>query len=327
VAGAFGKVLVTGGLGFIGSHLVDALVRDDADVTILDRSGSPSRTSDARVRLVSGDIRDPAETRRAVAAADVVFHVAGNPSGTISVVDPRFDFETNAVGTFNVVDAAAEAGVKRLVYVSSASAYGRPQRFPMDEEHPTRPFVPYGASKLAGELASLALFHAAELPVVAGRPFCVYGPREDPSHSLVEVGRYLRWHLNGQPIQVVGDPDRKTRDFVHVTDLVAGLLVLAERGVPGDVYNVGSGEEVSMRQLAETIGDATGREPMIESISDIADDTYRLVGDISKIRALGYEPRMSLCTGIVGLAAELGDNPELPTHQTIFRRGQVAEKA
>ena len=324
MADGFGKVLVTGALGFIGRHLADALLGEGAEVTILDNAeGEPS----SGARLLRGDVRNPDDVARAVAGSDLVFHVAGNASGTLSVLDPRLDFDTNALGSFNVADAAARAEVGRLVYVSSASVYGTPVRFPMDEEHPTKPFVPYGASKLSGELASFALFRATGLPVVAARPFCVYGPGEDPKHTLVEPGRYLRWHLNRRPIQIVGDPDRKTRDFVHVSDLVASLLLLARSGVPGEAYNAGSGEEVSMRQLADAIGEATHREPQLETIPEITDDTYRLVADISKLRALGYEPKMPLEVGLAQLADQLGENPELATTPTIFRRGQRAEKS
>jgi nucleoside-diphosphate-sugar epimerase len=127
------------------------------------------------------------------------------------------------------------------------------------------------------------------------------------------------------PIQVVGDIDRKTRDFVHVSDLIAGLMILADRGQEGEVYNIGSGTETSMRQLAEMIGAATSREPSLNVISDIEDDTYRLVADISKIEALGYRPVMSLRDGVQKLAVDLGERPELPRTPTIFARGQHAE--
>jgi nucleoside-diphosphate-sugar epimerase len=142
---------------------------------------------------------------------------------------------------------------------------------------------------------------------------------------MVEVGRFLRWHLNELPIQVVGDIDRKTRDFVHVRDLVAGLMILADRGQEGQVYNIGSGTETSMRQLVDMIGAATSREPSLNVISEIEDDTYRLVADISKIAALGYHPMMPLRDGVRELAADLGEGPELPRTPTIFARGQHAE--
>jgi UDP-glucose 4-epimerase len=176
------------------------------------------------------------------------------------------------------------------------------------------------------ELTCLSLFYASDLPVVAARPFCVYGPGEDPKLALVEVARYLRWNLNRLPIQVVGDPDRKTRDFVHVRDLVEGLLIIADQATEGEAYNVGSGTEVNMRQLCDVIGSATGIPPKIDEISDITEDTYRLVGDISKLRALGYEPRVSLEGGVAQLAAELGEAPELPGTTTIFSRSQRGER-
>ena len=141
------------------------------------------------------------------------------------------------------------------------------------------------------------------------------------------MSRFVRWHLNGLPLRIVGDIDRKTRDFVHVRDLVSGLIHIADRAEPGEIFNVGSGEEVSMRHLCQMIGEATGREPVIEAIPESMEDTYRLVADISKLRSLGYTPRESLLEGIREIAAQLGENPELPGGVTIFKRGQRGEGA
>lgn len=322
----YDKVLVTGGLGFIGRHLVHKLISLGKEVTILDNSSSamvPSPPPGAS--LLAADVRDQHEVLRALAGVDLVFHVAANANGTMSVTNPRLDFEINALGTFYLAEAATLASVRRFVYISSASVYGRPQYFPMDEEHPTRPFVPYGASKLAGELACLSLHHSRGLPVVIGRPFCAYGVGENPQLALVEVARYLRWHLNGQPIQVVGDPSRKTRDFVHIRDLVSGLLLIADRAEAGEIFNVGSGTEVSMRQLVETIASVTGQTVAINEISAITNDTYRLVADITKLRSLSYRPSTSLHEGVRELAEHLGNRPELPSGSTIFAYGQQAE--
>jgi UDP-glucose 4-epimerase len=321
-------IVVTGGLGFIGRHLTEALLGHGKEVIVLDnlsRVVNPSPPPGAR--FVHANIRLTDGLVQAMEGADLVIHTAANANGTVSVTEPRFDFETNAVGTFNVAEAALNAGAKRLVYFSSASAYGKPQRFPMDEEHPTKPFVPYGASKLAGELACLSFYHISGLEVVVGRPFCVYGPGENPMWALVEVSRFLRWHLNGLPIRIVGDVDRKTRDFVHVRDLVAGLILIADRAKPGEIFNIGSGEEVSMRRLAEIIGEATGRQPVIEAIPEIMEDTYRLVADTRKLQSLGYTPRMSLLDGVREIATQLGEYPELPNGTTIFKRGQRGEEA
>ena len=322
----YARVLVTGGCGFIGSHLVGALLSLGKEMVVLDNLSSGTEENLVpEVRLIRGDVRDPGQVSEAMKGVDLVFHVAANANGTRSVNEPRLDFETNAAGTINVLEAALDGGVKKVVYVSSASVYGTPRHFPMGEDHPTEPFVPYGASKLAGDVLCRTFFRTYELPVVIGRPFCVYGPRENPELALVEVSRYLRWHLNGRPIQIVGDVDRKTRDFVHVSDVVQGLLLLAERGGLGEVYNVGSGEEVTMRQLAEVIGSVTGHPAAVEALPRITDDTYRLVGDITKIRALGYAPSMALTEGVKQLAQELGERPALPSGETIFKRGQRAE--
>lgn len=322
------KVLITGGMGFIGHHLTNALLQLGKEIIVLDDlSRSLGLYKRPDIKFVQADIRDRKQLIAPMQGIDIVFHTAANASGTVSVEDPRLDFEVNTVGTFNVAEAACNAGVKRFVYLSSASVYGTPQRFPMDEDHPTKPFVPYGASKLSGEVTCLALCRSVGLPVVVGRPFCVYGPGENPKSALVEITRYLRWHLNDLPIEIVGDVDKKTRDFVNVRDLVSGLLCIAEHANAGEVFNIGSGEEISMRQVADIIGAATGREATIKAIPEITADTYRLVGDITKIRSLGYRPQCSLLEGIREIAAELGAKPELPSGATIFRQGQHAEAA
>ena len=322
----YGRVLVTGGAGFIGSHLVETLVDLGKEVVVFDKLSTGSEQNvPSGVTFTMGDVRDPAQIAEAATGADLIFHLAANANGTVSVNDPRFDFETNALGTFNVADAALQAGVKRLVYLSSASVYGTPQRFPMEEDHPTQPFVPYGASKLAGEICCRIFSETYGLPLVIGRPFCVYGPRENPRLALVEVSRYLSWHLNGRPIQIIGDPEKKTRDFVHVSDVVQGLLLLADRAPVGEVFNLGSGTEVTMRELAEVIGSVTGRPAVVETVPEITEDTYRLVGGVAKIRSLGYSPRVSLAEGVRQLAEEFGENPEMPAGETIFKRGQRAE--
>jgi UDP-glucose 4-epimerase len=316
-------VAVTGGAGFIGRHLVRALCDEGRHVIIVDCRPTASG-SGAEIEYRRADITDPRSISDALRGVGLLFHLAGNANGSISVRKPRLDFQANCVGTFNVLEAAVAAGVEQVVYASSASVYGMPLTFPIDESHATSPIVPYGSSKLAGERIGLTWWHSYGLPFLAARPFCVYGPGEDPSTALVEVGRYLRWQLNGLPIQIVGDGARKTRDFVHVSDLVAGLRLIADRGTPGEVYNIGSGSEVSMLDLVRVIENVTGAA-QVREITEITDDTYRLVADISKIRRLGYEPRLDLAEGIAMLAEELGPRPAIPTADTIFKKGQTSE--
>ena len=313
------RALVTGGLGFVGSHLVEHLIARGAEVTVLDVS-PPAHPLPAGAGYRSVDLRDPASCRAALVPVDVVFHLAGNASGTISVDHPRFDFETNADGTFNLFEALLSTDVRRVVYLSSAMVYGRPQSHPIAETHPLNPFLPYAASKLSGEHVASSMVESYGLPAVVGRAFTIYGPREDPRRAGGEVSQFLRWHLNGLPIPVVGDPEAKTRDFSHVADLVAGLITIAERGTSGDCYNLGTGTETSMRELVRVIGEVTGVPAQMECDRTVLDDTYRHVADISRLRALGYSPKVALADGISSLAALLGDHPELPAVPTVFQR-------
>ncbi|WIM94514.1 NAD-dependent epimerase/dehydratase family protein [Actinoplanes oblitus] len=314
-------VAVTGGSGFIGRHLVRALAERGLRVHVVDLSDLPPELSELDgVTLRRADLRDHAQVRAALNGVDTVFHLAGNASGTVSVENPRFDFETNGLGTCNVGNACAELGVRRLVYLSSAIVYGVPEQSPMTENHSTMPFLPYGASKLSGELVLRSLHRTIGLPVVIGRSFVVYGPGEDPRRAGGEVSQFLRWHLNRRAIPVVGDVDGKTRDFIHVRDLCDSLVALAESGTEGEVYNLGSGEEVSMRQLADAVESATGRPAELVPDRTVLSDTYRLVADVSKLAGIGFRARVPLADGIRELAGLLGENPELPTVAAIFHR-------
>ena len=317
------KILVTGGCGFIGSHLTRELLSLGKEVTVFDNLSCGTEADLAeRVKLIHGDIRNPDDVTAALKGMDLVFHLAANANGSVSVNDPRFDFQVNALGTVNVLAAAVKAEVKKMVYISAAAVYGNPRTFPLKEDDPTEPFMPYGGSKLSSEVEAKVFHRTYGLPVVIARPMAVYGPGENPELAMVEISRYLRWHLNGEAIHIVGDPDGKTRDFVHVSDIVQGMLLLAERGIPGEAYNVASGTEVSMRELAEIIGQVTGTPATIDAITSITQDTYRFVADISKIKVLGYEPKTPLAEGVRQLAQALGDKPVLPGSETIFLPSQ-----
>jgi len=315
------EVVVTGGAGFVGRHLVTALSRLGKKVTVVDHAVlDEGIASLSGVRHLRADLRDYGETLLALQGADAVFHLAGNASGTLSVEKPRLDFHLNALATCNVGNASLELGVRRLIYLSSAIVYGTPQHTPIREEHPTGPFLPYGASKLSGELALRSLHQTSGLPVVIGRSFVIYGPGEDPRQAGGEVSQFLRWHLNDRPIPVVGDIDRKTRDFIHVDDLCRALIALADRGVEGEIYNLGSGTEVSMRELAEAVGEATGQPALLEVDDSSLEDSFTLVADISSLTGLGFKPQVSLLAGLTALAEELGRFPELPSARVVFRK-------
>jgi nucleoside-diphosphate-sugar epimerase len=318
------RVVVTGGLGFIGRHLVSALTELGKSVVVFDLS-RPSVPFPENVSFCQVDIRDARSVRSHLVNADLVVHLAGNASGTVSVASPRLDFEMNAEGTFNLCEAVVGSSVRRLVYLSTAMVYGTPQTCPVDETHPVDPFLPYAASKLSGEHVVNAFGHAWGLPATIGRAFTVYGPGEDPRRAGGEVSQFLRWHLNDMPIEATGDVDRKTRDFCAVTDLVRGLLYLIARGVDGERYNLGSGTETSLRELADLVGAATGRPARLHTEESITDDTYRMVADIGKLRDLGYRPKTRLADGVAHLAEWLGPYPQLPHAETIFRQDQRSD--
>ncbi|MFC5720959.1 NAD-dependent epimerase/dehydratase family protein [Streptomyces gamaensis] len=323
----YAEVTVTGGAGFVGRHLVRALARPGRKVTVVDiTTPGEDITALPGVRHVRADLRDYGETLLAFRDTEAVFHLAGNASGTLSVESPRHDFQLNALATCNVGNACLELGTQRLVYLSSAIVYGTPRHSPIREDHPTGPFLPYGASKLSGELTLRSLHETAGLPVVIGRSFVVYGPGEDPSRAGGEVSQFLRWQLNERPILVVGDIDRKTRDFIHVEDLCRALLALAARGTQGGVYNLGSGTEVSMRELADAVAEATGRPALLEADKSSLEDSFSLVADISALTGLGFVPRVPLRDGLARLAAELGPFPQLPTTTAVFRRERTGER-
>lgn len=317
----FANISVTGGAGFVGRNLVQSLTTRGHSVRVLDIASAGNWLPEGATS-VQVDLRDQHTTRAAIQGSDLVFHLAGNASGTRSVTDPRFDFETNTVGTFNVAEACTSSDA-RLVYMSSACVYGTPRTVPMSESHPTEPFLPYGASKLSGEHIVRTFSEAFGLSSVVARSFVVYGPGEDPETAGGEVSQFLRWHLNGLPIPVMGDVDGKTRDFIHVYDLVTALTLLAGSAVSGEVVNVGTGEETSMRQLGAVIGDAIGHATELNADTRVLDDSYRLVGDVSRLRALGFIPRMPLSVGVASLAAELGPQPQLPAVRAAFRHEQL----
>ena len=318
------RVVVTGGAGFVGSHLVEALRRRGALVDVIDLAERP-RHLPADVGYVRADVSSLDVLAAHLRRGDVVFHLAGNSSTTTSVLDPLADLSRNAQGTVAVLEGCRRSAVSKVVYVSSASVYGKPETVPINETHRTWPLFPYGVSKLTGERYCTAYSSMYGLPVVVARPFCVYGPGENPAHALVEVSRYLRWHLAGHPVPVIGDAARKTRDFIHVHDAVDALLLLACRAENGGIYNVGTGTETSMRALVREIGACCGGHAELAEDPAVEDDTYRLVADIGKLTALGFRPRVGLRDGLAALARSLGSSPAVPTNRTIFRSGDPGE--
>lgn len=287
------RFLVTGGSGFIGSHVVDELVQADAaDVVIFDAAGPGDGPSGKDVRRIEGDVRDREAVRGAAEGVDGVFHLAVLPLGP-SVADPRLAHDVNVGGSLNVLEAARDAGVAKVVYSSASSVYGDTNET-MDEEHPLATRTMYGATKLAGELYLRAFNDAYGLDYVTLRYMNVYGPRQEGG-LVVAVTRRL---LSGQAPTIEGDGSQSF-DFVHVRDVAAANVLAMASDVGDDAFNVGSGREASVRDVVAKLIEITGADvkPQYDPSRRVLNS--RRVGSSARAKELlGWEPTIDLDEGL-----------------------------
>lgn len=290
------SVLVTGGSGFIGGHIARALSADN-DVTVLDiaPAGAPEGTT-----VIDGDVRDEAVVDDAVARTDVVFHEAALVSVAESVERPTESHAINATGTLNILEAARKHDA-RVVFASSAAIYGHPESVPVAETHPKDPTSPYGLDKLAGDQYMRLYNDLYGLETVALRYFNVYGPGQTGGDYAGVIDVFSRQAERGEPITVHGEGDQ-TRDFVHIDDVVQANLLAAETDAVGEAFNVGTGESVTIRELAELIRDAVGSDSEIVHIEPREGDIDHSRADIARPREkLGFEPTVELADGLESL--------------------------
>ena len=298
------NVLVTGGAGFIGSSLVRSLAGDGLGVRVLDdfSTGRPENLAGVAgdLEILEGDVRDPAAVAKAVAGAEVVYHLAALPSVARSVADPRASHEVNVDGTLNLLLAAVDAEVRRLVYASSSSVYGDTPVLPKHEEMPVSPRSPYAAAKLAGEAYCRSFARVYPLETVCLRFFNVFGPRQDPaSQYAAVVPRFVTRMLAGRPAEVTGD-GRQTRDFTFVDNAVhACRLAAAGPEAVGEAMNVGCGDRISVLDLVELVNDLLEErvEPVLVPArpGDVRDSQAA----VDKAgRLLGYRPLVPVRDGV-----------------------------
>ena len=304
------RVLVTGGAGFIGSNLVRALLDRGDEVRVLDNfsTGSRSNLEGLGIEIVEGELRSYERVHNAVRGVDTVFHLGALGSVPRSVQDPLTSSAVNIEGTLNVLLAARDEGIRRVVFSSSTSVYGSSREMPTTEASPPDPLSPYGVAKLAAERYCLAfsrVYHSFETVVL--RYFNVFGPRQSPSSQYAAViPRFITAIAAGSPIAIHGDGEQ-SRDFTYVDNVVDATIRAAHAdGASGSAFNVAGGSPASVNHVAETIGQLLGKPVLKEMQPPRAGDIRDSWADLSAARSvLGYEPSVSLEEGLKRTAAAL----------------------
>lgn len=322
-------VAVTGAGGFVGSHLVETLVRAGADVRALTSYRAqpqdlgalhwiPAEVRDA-VDVQRGDVRDSEAMERLVAGREVVFHLAALVAIPYSYANPRHVFDVNVTGTLNVALAARDAGVRRLVHTSTSEVYGTAQQVPITEEHPINAQSPYAASKAAADQMVMSFHRSYELPATIVRPFNTYGPRQSMRAVLPTIAVQA---LAGGPVRL-GSLDPR-RDMTFVADTVAGFLAAASaRAAEGETLQLGTGTDHSVADMVAAVGRAVGRELVVEQdparTRPVASEVMRLISSPERMtRTTGWTPRRSLDEGVAELVAWVGE------HLDAFRADEYA---
>ncbi len=300
----FKKALVTGGSGFVGRHMIDALVKRGVRPRVIDNFSCSSKASFkpylSKVELVDGDIRDPKAVKRAVAGVDVVYHFAAIRSVVKSVEDPMLSHEVNATGALLLLHHAAQARVKHFIFTSTSAVYGAAISHKQHEDGEKRPMSPYGIAKLAAEYYAKYATEALGLPTTSCRIFNVYGPRQNPEskYSLVVPGVMSKIVKNERPL-IDGKGDQ-ARDFVYIGDVVdAFLKMTGDRRAFGKIYNLGSGKATSINTLVRTLLKLSGSTLVPVHGPRRPGDPDLTCADISRIkRELGWAPKVTLENGL-----------------------------
>jgi len=298
------RILVTGGAGFIGSHLSARLIERGDDVRLLDNFATGRRSNMAALpgefELIEGDIQSYERVHKAVRGCEVVFHQAALPSVPRSIQDPLTSNATNVIGTLNVLLAARDEGVRRVVYASSSSVYGANPTLPKREDMATSPISPYATAKQAAESYCRSFGIAYGLETVALRYFNVFGARQDPSSQYAAVvPNFITALMAGRRPVVFGDGEQ-SRDFTHVQNVVeANLLAMSAAGAPGQVFNVACGQRVTLNELLAELRELLDSDVQAIYEPQRAGDVQHSLADLSRAKeTLGYVPTVSLREGL-----------------------------
>jgi len=303
------KYLITGGAGFIGSHIARALLEQGADVRVLDNfsSGKRENLNGLDVEILEGDLRDASTVTRAVKDVEVIFHEAAFVSVPESMEKPQECLDVNVTGTSMLFEAARQAGVRRVVIASSAAVYGDSDAMPLVENTPLKQLSPYAVSKRIDEMYAELFTNQFGLEVAALRYFNVYGPRQRPdSMYAAAVPIFIRRMLDNKPITVYGDGGQ-TRDLINVRDVVqANLLASQHPAAPGQIFNVCTGVETCILDLLDILYELFPNAPKHVHAEPRAGDIYRSIGTPKKIKdTLGFDPKVTLAEGLKEAVEEM----------------------
>ncbi len=298
--------LVTGGAGFVGSHLADALVTKNCSVRLLDNLSTGYMVniqhllnSQSKVTFTNGDVRNFETCLAQTKDVDVVFHEAAQINPVTAVEKPFYDFEINAKGTLNMLEASRQNGVKKFIFAST-NVYADPKYLPIDENHPIDLLSPYAAAKLSGEGYCIVYARTYGLDTVRLRNTNIYGPRQRTKSESGATAIFMEKAMRNERFTIYGD-GTKTRDFVYISDVVNMNMLAAEKdGIGGEVFNVGVGEETSINRLAELVLKVTGKEDLIPLRGPPrAADFSRCIADTTKAKnVLGFVPQVKIEEGV-----------------------------
>ena len=304
------NILVTGGAGFIGSHIVDRLSLENK-VTVLDNlymgTLSNLEKSKDRINFVKGDILDGALVKGIVGEVEYIFHLAAHVGNIKSIEEPHFDMDVNIRGTLNLLEACRDSNIKRFVYTSSAAIFGEAKYLPIDEEHPLNPESPYAVSKLSAEKYCFAFHKVYGIPTTTLRYFNAYGPRQDTSEYANAIAIFLSKVRDNKPITIYGD-GKQTRDFLFIEDIVkANVLAATRPAAVGEILNIATGQSASVKQLVDIILQISGRKSHdIVYAAPRAGEVRDSRANIAKAKELlGYTPRTSLEEGLLSTWKEM----------------------
>jgi UDP-glucose 4-epimerase len=300
------RVLITGGGGFIGSHLAEDLVKNGFLVKILDdfSTGNINNVLELfnykNFKMIRGSVTDREIVAKAMADIDVVFHLAAQVHVDRSIIEPRHTFEVNTLGTLNILDASLENDVELVVYASTSEVYGSAKYVPMDEDHPLNPASPYAASKASADRLCFSYFNTYKLPVTVVRCFNTYGPRQKGSGYAGAIPKFMRRSLAGLPPVIYGD-GKQTRDYMYVKDAVNAYKLVLEsyQNILGQAINFGTGKEISILELANTIAELCRNELAPIHVAPRSGEVTRLCANTSLAeKLLNFKPAYTIKKGL-----------------------------